>query len=314
MLPGVHASAITGMNPLVSESYRSAHVIGSDGSAGPGFLVCTDETDPNFFSTMKIPVLHGRTFTAGEYAGGARVALIEDALAQTHFKNENPIGKRIRLGDSAADDHEIVGVVANRKALEVDSRPSPRVYIPLAGLRFVESRLLVNYSGSRSEIARAIERAVAGLDSGLTVRTAGVEDNVSMALMPVKVAAAGAGALGVLALLLACTGLYGVVSFAVSRRKREVGIRLALGARQWDVLALLMRQGLTPVAIGAVLGVVIAVGTAQVIKALLYGVSPIDPIALAGTLALLGTVAAVAAFVPTRAALGLDPSVALRHD
>lgn len=314
MLPGVNAAAITSMNPLVSESYRSAQVILSDGSAGASFQIRTDETDPTFFATMKIPVLYGRAFTAGEYASGARVALIEDALARTHFKNENPIGKSLRLGDSAADDHEIVGVVANRKALGVGTRPGPTVYIPLAGLRFVESRLLVNYSGPRIEIARAVERAVTGLDSGLTVRTAGIEDNVSNVLMPVKVAAAAAGALGALALVLACTGLYGVVSFTVSRRKREVGIRLALGSPQRDVLALLMRQGLTPVAIGAVLGVAIAVGAAQVIKALLYGVSPIDPIALAGTLALLGAVAAVAAFVPTRAALSLDPSVTLRHD
>ena len=242
------------------------------------------------------------------------MALIEDALARTHFKNENPIGNRLRLGEGAADDHEIVGVVANRKALEVNSGPGPRVYIPLAGLRFVESRLLVNYSGSSIEIARAVERAVAGLDSGLTVHIAGIENNVSIALMPVKVAAAAAGALGALALVLACTGLYGVVSFAVSRRKREVGIRLALGAAQRDVLALLMRQGLTPVAIGAVVGVAIAVGAAQVIKAFLYGVSPIDPIAFAGTLALLGAVAVVAAFVPTRAALSFDPSVTLRND
>jgi predicted permease len=313
-LPGVNAAALTAMNPLVSESYRGAKVILSDGSAGPNFQIKTDETDPNFFAAMKIAVLQGRPFTSGEYASGARVTLIDEDLARTHFKNQNPIGRRLRLGDSASDDHEIIGVVSNRKALEVDSRPAPRAYIPLVGLRFVESRLLVNYSGPRIEVARAVERAVTGLDSGLTVRTAGIEDNVSNALMPVKMAAAAASALGVLALILACTGLYGVVSFAVSRRRREVGIRLALGAAKRDVLTLLLRQGLTPVAIGALIGVALAAGAAQIIEALLYGVSPIDPIAFGATLLILAAVAGIAAFVPASAALSVDPSITLRHD
>jgi predicted permease len=313
-LPGVNAAAITAMNPLVSESYNRGSVIRADGNAGPSFLVNVDEIDPNFFSAMKIAVLQGRGFTTGEYTSDARVTLIDEDLARIHFKDENPIGKRFRLGDSASDEREIIGVVATRKSLQIDKRPAQRVYIPLTGLRFVESRLLVNYAGPRIEVARAVEQVLAGLDPSLTVSTAGIEDNVSNVLIPVKMAAAAATALGALALVLACTGLYGVVSFAVSRRRREVGIRLALGAAKRDVLTLLLRQGLTPVAIGAVIGIALAAGAAQVIKALLYGVSPVDPVAFGATLFILAAVAAIAAFVPARAALSVDPSVTLRHD
>ena len=159
-----------------------------------------------------------------------------------------------------------------------------------------------------------MERAIASLDPALTVRTSGIEDNIADALAPVKIAATAASTLGSLALVFACSGLYGVVSFAVTRRRREVGIRLALGADRRNVLALLMRQGLTPVLIGAAAGVLMAAGAGQLLRMMLYGVSPIDPIAFASTLLLLGVVAAIAALIPARAALSVDPAVTLRHD
>jgi predicted permease len=312
-LPGVNAAAGTSLNPILSDSFNQARTIGSDGNAGQGFEVSSTETDMYFFATMKIPLVQGRTFTAGEYADGAKVTVIDEAFAATHFKN-GAIGRRIRLGDRASDDHEVIGVVAETRSLAVDKRVAPRMYLPLSGLRFVESRLLVNYSGPRIEIVRAVERAVAGLDPGLTVRAYGIEDNFSTALVPVKMAAAAAGGLAALALVLACTGLYGVVSFAVSRRRREVGIRLALGAARRDVLSLLLRQGLTPVFAGAAVGAALAAGAAQLLRAMLYGVSPADPVAVGATILVLGCVATMAALVPARAALSVDPAVTLRHD
>jgi predicted permease len=312
-LPGVNTASATGLNPIVSESYNQGHVIGPDGNAGPGFMVNVTESDPHFFATIKIPMVQGRTFTSGEYAAPIKVAIIDDTFAKKHFK-EGAIGKRIRLGDPTSGDVEIIGVAADTHSLAIDKRVAPRVYTPLAGLRFVESRLLVNYSGPTIEIIRAVERAVAGLDPALTVRAHGIEDNISEALMPVKMAAAAAGALAALALILACTGLYGVVAFAVSRRRREMGIRLALGAARRDVLRMVLRQGLTPVFAGAIVGVALAAAAAQLIRAMLYGISPIDPVAFGGTLLVLGCVATLAALVPARAALSVDPAVTLRHD
>jgi predicted permease len=313
-LPGVNAASLTSLNPLLSTSRTGAGVIQSDGSMGQEFVVSSEEIEPRYFATMNVPLLRGRTFTAGEFHGGAPVIVIDERLARAQFKSENPLGKRIRLMPAAGPDREIIGVAATTRSVAVGSRSDPKVYIPITGLRFMESRLLVSYSGARSDVAQAVERAVASLDPALTVRTAGIEDNIATALAPVKIAATAASTLGGLALVLACSGLYGVVSFAVTRRRREVGIRLALGADRRNVLALLMRQGLTPVLIGAVVGVAMATGAAQLLRMLLYGVSPIDPIAFVSTLLLLGVVAAIAALVPARAALSVDPAVTLRHD
>ena len=312
-LPGVNAAATTSLNPILSDSGTDAHTVGSDGKASQSFQISVTETDPNFFSTMKVPLLEGRSFTPAEYATGAKVTVIDEKFARTYFKG-GAIGRYVRRGDRASDNYQIIGVAGVTQSHAIDKRVVPRIYVPLTGLRFVESRLLVNYSGPQIEIIRAVERAVGGLDPGLTVRAYDIAENVSAALIPVKVAAAAAGALAGLALVLACTGLYGVVSFAVSRRRREVGIRLALGAARLDVLRMLLRQGLTPVFIGAAIGVALAAGAAQLIRAMLYGVSPIDPVAFSATIALLAFVATIAAMIPARAALSVDPAITLRHD
>jgi putative ABC transport system permease protein len=312
-LPGISAAATTSMNPILSDSVTKAHVLSPDGKADAQFQISQTETDPDFFAAMKIPLLQGRSFTRAEYTTAAKVIIVDEELARRHFGG-TAVGKFVRLGDRASDDREIIGVAANTRSYAIDDRKVPRIYIPLTGLRFVESRLLINYSGPRIDVVRAVERAAAGFDPGLTVRAHDIAENVSAALIPVKVAAAAAGALAGLALVLACAGLYGVVSFAVSRRRREVGIRLALGAARMDVLRLLLRQGLTPVFIGALIGIALAAGAGQLIRALLYGISPMDPVAFGGTIVLLTGVATLAALIPARGALSVDPAITLRHD
>jgi putative ABC transport system permease protein len=252
-------------------------------------------------------------FTRTDVSQRARLTLIDEHLARIHFKDENPVGRSIRLEDEGPA-HIIIGIAAATRSLAVDDRSNPKVYVPLHGARFVESRLLVHYSGRRIDVARSVERAVSSADPALTVRIAGIEDNIATALAPVKIASIAASVLGGLALVIACLGLYGVVSRIVSQRKRELGIRLALGASKRNILTLLLRQGLTPVLVGALIGVPVAAAGAQVIEVMLYGVRPIDPVAFISTLLLLAMVSAAAALVPARAALSADPATALRHD
>ena len=161
---------------------------------------------------------------------------------------------------------------------------------------------------------QAVQKLVADLDPDLTSTITPIEQNVNLALMPQKLGAAAASTLGGLGLLLACTGVYGVVAFAVGRRRREVGIRMALGADRHDVLGLLLWQAFKPVVAGAVVGLGLAAAAAQLIRAMLYGVSPLDPLAFATTAAILTGMALLAAIIPARAALRVDPAVTLRHD
>jgi ABC-type antimicrobial peptide transport system permease subunit len=190
----------------------------------------------------------------------------------------------------------------------------PQVYTPLRGLRNLEAKLVVALSGPPAPIVQALRGAGEKLDRDTTLNVTTIEENVSAALALVRMAAAGVTGLGAITLLLACTGVYGVVAFAVARRRREIGVRMALGAQPAAVARLLVRQSLRPVIVGSAIGALLAAAGAQLIRAMLYGISPVDPLGFSGALAILGAVAALAALVPARAALRVDPAATLRHE
>ncbi len=188
------------------------------------------------------------------------------------------------------------------------------VYQPASRKSAGDAKLLVRYAGTFGAAKRELEAAVGALDPNVTVRVKPIEENFSMAVMPVKMGAIFASTLGALALVLACTGVYSLVSFAVRRRRREVGIRMALGAGPYAVLRMIVWQGMKPVATGVVIGTVLAAVAGQLIRALLYGVSSLDPLSFGSTAVLLAAVAVFAATLPARAALRVDPAVTLRHE
>jgi hypothetical protein len=241
------------------------------------------------------------------------VAVVDESFARRYLPG-NPLGRRIRMGSTPADDREVVGVVASTSPLLFLQQSYPNVYVPLTGLRFLEARLVVAYQGPRDPLIRALQALGPQLDRETSVALTPIEENVSKALSFVRFAAGGVATLGALALLLACTGVYGVVAFTVGRRRREIGVRIALGAPAPAVMRLLVWQSLRPVLIGGVLGTALAAAASRLIRTMLYGVSPLDPAGFLAALTLLAAVAAAAAWVPASAALRVDPATTLRHD
>jgi predicted permease len=312
-LPGVTAVSWTGFEPVTSSCGAQAQAVRPDGSVDPFVRISCDEIGADFLRVMHIRLLQGRAFAPSDEHSAAKVAIVDESFARLHLPG-NPLGRRIRMGGGSEDDREIVGVVASTKPLGIQQGAYPQVYSPLAGLRFLEAHLVVAYDGPRGSLAHSLQAIGPELDreSSLTVKA--VEENVSAVLSFVRLAAGGVAALGALALLLACTGVYGVVAFTVGRRRREIGIRIALGASADVVMRQLIRQSLRPVLIGSAIGTGLAAISSRLIRTMLYGVSPLDPGGFAAGLILLAAVAAIAALVPASAALRVDPAATLRHD
>lgn len=313
-LPGVHAASLTTNNPFLSECLTEARIPTASGSLSQPVRAACNQVGLDFFRTMHIRVLQGRPFNAADLHSHAKVAIVDTTLARLYYAGVNPVGRRIRLGSKPEDDREIVGVVAAAKGLGLNANDHPRVYEAMGSERALEGVLLVSYDGPPGPVSRALGKAAAGLDPNVTVSAKPIEQNVNLALAPQKMAMAAASILGGLGLLLASTGVYAVVAFAVGRRRREVGIRVALGAARVDVLRLLLWQGFKPVLAGALIGLALAAAAAQLLRAMLYGVSPFDPVAFGATSALLGLTAVLAALIPARAALRVDPAATLRHE
>jgi predicted permease len=311
--PGVSEASLTGFEPLMTSCGSRVRPIAENGTPGEWVQVTCNETGPEYLRVMQIPLRQGRTFQTQDSGPSAKVVLIDEGFARRYFAR-NALGRRLRIGDSPADDHEVVGIVASTRPLNFLSDDYPQIYQPIQGLRYLESRLVVAYGGPAAPLRQALQAMAARLDRDVTVNVTAIEENVESALAVVRLVAGGVAALGGLALLLACTGVYGVVAFTVARRRREIGVRMALGARPVQVIRLLVRQNMRPVLAGALIGGALAAAGARLIRAMLYGVSPVDPLGFAGALAMLGAVAAVAALAPARAALRVDPAVTLRHE
>ena len=309
---GVAGATLTVNDPFVSSCGMRAWTIGADGRASEPFEIACDQVGADFFTTMHVTLLRGRDFTADDMRRAKRVAVVDERFARARFEDADPVGRLVRLGTRPEDVHEIVGVVATTTELTVDRRMRPKVYMPISGFR--EGRLLIAHDGRTETLVGALRARVAEADPNLMVSIKSIEQNVRLALAPLRIAAAAAAALGLIGLALACTGLYGVVAFTISRRQREIGIRIALGADRARVLRMILGEGLRPVAAGGIIGLLLAAATGQLIRALLYGVSPIDPITFASTAAGLLGAATLAAIGPALSALRLDPMIALRDE
>jgi predicted permease len=306
-LPGVQAAALTGFEPILT-TCGSVVLTKDSGDLG---VECA-EVGPDFLRVMGIRLLQGRAIEEADRRAGAKVALVDENFARRYLPG-NPLGRRLRLIGETTD-HEVVGVVVATRPLLFLKESRPLIYTPLSGLRNLEGRLVIAYEGPRAPLIAALRGAGAQLDKDTSMTITPIEDDVAMALSFVRLAATGVAALGGLALVLACTGVYGVVAFAVGRRRREIGVRIALGARPASVMRLLIRQSLRPIATGAAIGAALAAGGSQVIRAALYGISPLDPAGWAAALALLAAVAIAAAILPASSALRVDPAKTLRHD
>jgi predicted permease len=271
--------------------------------------------DPDYFALLGIPILRGRGFTERDDPSGPRVMLSNETMARTFWPQEDPVGHWVRLGSPAGDAVQIIGVVRDTKIVGIDEAPAPYLFLPQAQHYHWEAILLAETGVDAAALAGPVRtelRALGMKPARSDIRT--MRDYLRAHLSGVEFQARVAGALGLLDLGLACLGLYGVLAYAVSRRTREIGIRMALGARPRTVLLEVLKHGLALPALGAALGVPIALVLGHTIRGLLYGVSPLDPLSILVSLALLLAVGLVACYLPARRAARIDPMTALRYE
>lgn len=269
---------------------------------------------PAYFETLGITFLKGRKFTETDSEKKpARVAIINETMAKQLWPNEESIGQRFRFFQS--EPLEVVGIARDIKAVTLGETPTPMVYLPLSEAPKGAITLFLHTSGNPGPILAEVHRIIRALDPHIPiVYEKTVAEHMAFALWPSWMGAVLLGAFGLLALVLASMGVYGVMAYSVSQRTRELGIRMALGAQSHEVVQLVLRQGMGLAAIGLLIGLIAASLATRLLAALLYGVNPIDPTVFIGVTVLLGLSALAACYFPARRAVKIDPVVALRFE
>jgi len=266
-------------------------------------------TGPDFFETMRIPLVEGRTLSSADLRSTQPVAVVNQAFVRKFLESRNPIGFHFKHG---TQDREIVGVVANTKYDNLRKQDAPTAYIPLKN---GEVTFLLRSAVSPSALVPAVRRIVSEVDNNLPVYGVRTQSQtIDRLLFNERLVARLSSLFGVLALVLTCIGLYGLLSYEVSRRTREIGIRAALGAQQRDVLSMILGQGFLLVLLGVLVGIGAALGVTRYLQSLLFGVRPTDPITYLAVCVMLGFVALLACYIPARRATRVDPMVALRDE
>jgi macrolide transport system ATP-binding/permease protein len=331
-IAGVRSVTQASRGPIGNTSWVDVAPIGKDsapsdganGSLGSGYSYVA----PNYFETMRIPILRGRVFTMAETETEAPVVIISDATARRFWPGQDPIGKRLKIGsqtesmsfpgesDPVLPDSEVIGIAGDVRSMELTRIDESYLYLPLSQTRRWTSVLLARTEGDPANSLPAIGEQVRRVDPSLPM--IGVPLSMMLSLDPHFVASRAGGSvasiIGALGLLLACMGIYGTVSYTVTERTKEIGIRMALGARKQQVLHLMMIQGFRPVLVGAAIGVVASIAVSRVFAALLFGFDPGDALLFFTVTLSLGVVALFATYLPARRAMQVDPQVALRHE
>lgn len=311
-LPGVASATVAQGGPLQGTLSRSVFLEGGDPNDRK--LIQVNVVGPHYFETLGIPVLYGRTFVEADRAGAPKVVVVNETMAKTFWKGADAVGKRFRFF-SDQEMAEIVGVAKDVKYNALGEDPQPYIYEPHAQRYVPGMTLLVRTATTPGSLLNPVEREIRNLDRDLPiVGRATVAQVLRDGLWAPRFGASLLGLFGVLALILSAVGIYGVASYAVSQRQREIGIRMALGAEARDVVAMVLRQGMAVVGFGLVVGLVIALGMSRLVANMLFGISPTDWVAFGATSTMLLSVALVANLLPARRATTVDPTVALRND
>lgn len=278
-----------------------------------GFIVPYTGISPDYFRTLGIQIVRGRDFDETTQTGPP-VVIVSDATARLLWPGEDPIGKRLMAKDRSPSYAEVIGVVGDVRSGRLLQLDSAHLYFPIApsDQSFV---LWVRTRNNPEDAIEPIRDALGALDKGLLLApTHSVNDLLWLQRLPALIGTSMAAILGALAVLLAAVGIYGVMAYVVSQRTHEIGVRMALGSDKADAMTLVLKQGMRPVAVGIILGFAGAVALSHVLSFLLFGVSPLDPLAFSSAAAFLIVVAAFAAYFPVRRAVRVDPMVALRYE
>jgi predicted permease len=308
-LPGVTVASVADQPLLAGAIFNGLKPSGQERESPVAVKLVTSA----FFETMRIPLLAGRDFTSRDDVRAPKVAIVNRTLA-ARFDGHNPIGQRVGFGDQ---DLEIVGVIADTKYRSLRGAAPPTIYLPLdQRLEPAPNRTLhVRTAISPEQMAAAIRAQVHELDKDLPLgKITSFASVVDSVLVQERLVATLGGFFGALAVVLVAIGLYGAIAYSVERRTREIGVRVALGAGQAAVIWMVMRQSVWIVMTGLLAGLPLAVLLSRMVKSLLFGVPPGDPLTLVGAILVLLVVAALAAYMPARRAARVDPMVALRWE
>ena len=315
-IPGVTSAAVGSGRPLSGQApnttgFRIENIPIEEGELAP--QVATRVASPDFFSTMGIPLLRGRTFTELDHAEAASVGVINASLASQYWQDENPVGQRVAIGNN--DNWiQIVGVVGDVRQQGLETEPVGAIYLPQRQA-FWANTVAVSTPFDPAGTARQVKDAVHGIDPQQPVdHFQTIEEIRYQSMASPRLTAMLLGLFAGLALLIAATGISGVIAYSVSQRTNEIGIRMALGARRAQVLAMVLRQGLWIVLTGLAVGTLVALFASRFMSGLLFRTSTRDPLTFAAVMIVLLFAAVAASFFPARRAASVNPTIALRND
>jgi putative ABC transport system permease protein len=318
-LPGVQSAAAIEPLPMGGDEIRTTFQIeGRPVAKSEEPHASLRTVTPDYFNTMRIPVLQGRDFGAQDETNSTPVVIINEALARQFFPNENPIGKHIKpsvsTGTAEPQMREIVGVVGNVKFRDLSDEWAPESYVPYAQISFGSMTLVVRTEQDAHSLAKPMAETVRSQDKDLpTYAPKTVEEYLNGTIAQPRFNTFLLGIFASLAMLLTAVGVYGVISYSVAQRTHEIGIRMALGAEPGDMMRLIVGQGLQLASIGIGTGLLAAFALTHFLASLLFGVTATDPVSFLATALLLFAVVAAACYLPARRAMRVDPMVALRY-
>jgi predicted permease len=317
-LPGVRNAAIASYIPMGYDAslvnvFPEGQAIDEKSKIETAFY---DVADSQYFRTAGVPVIEGREFTEADTASAPRVAIVNDTFAKKIWPGQDPVGKSFRT-EKTGPPIQVVGLTRTGKYLFLYETPQLYVYFPMAQKYSSGATLFVYSAGDPELLVTSVREQISQLDGSLPVygiTTMDAHVRYGKPLLPARLGAMLVGAFGLLGLVLASVGVYGVISYSVSQRTQEIGIRTALGAQSSNVLAMVLRQGMSMALIGTAVGIVLAFLLFRGLRTVLYGVQSTDLATLAAVSVLLLTVAFVASYVPALRATKVDPVVALRNE
>jgi predicted permease len=321
-LPGVVSGSMTDELPLVitGGSRRGITIEGYAAQPGEGREVNSSSVTPGYFETLNIPVLRGRAFNEQDREGSPGVVIVNEAFTRRYWPGQDPIGKRIQMGGSFGGSNnspylEVIGAVGDGKYVTLGEEARPFFFMNLAQQYQSSRTLIVRTRGNPLDYLPAVRSEVAALDKNLPlydVKT--MRQHLGLALLPTRLAGSVLGVFGLVALIMAAAGIYGVMAYSVVQRTREIGVRMALGASAGAVLRLVVRSGMTLTIAGVAIGVAASLALTRLMKTILFGVSATDPVTFVAITLLLIVVALLACWIPARRAAKVDPMKALRYE
>jgi predicted permease len=316
-IPGVESAANAMLVPFGGSSWNDNVLLeGSDQDAGVGWI---NYLGPGYFQTIGTPLLAGRDFDDRDTATSVKVAIVNQAFVSKILKGAAPLGKRFRIHEPPGKPrplYEVVGVTRDNKFQDMHEEFLPFMYFPATQQEkpSPDDQILIRSSLSVTSLMGSLKQTIADVNPSIDLEFRVLKTRVQDSLRQDQLMATLSGFFGFLAALLAAIGLYGVISYMVVQRTKEIGIRMAIGAHRVDVLRMILREaGILTIA-GLVIGTGLALGTAQAAKSLLFGLRPRDPLTLVMAVILLSAVATLASFLPAHRASKLDPLTALRYE